>query len=946
MTIKLILTLCMLLTPFTVYSASTLELPVFNDNASSHTGYVSFAGIPIHINDSTSSIDDLRITLDEAGLTEVDAQFEIISRYDEDNDGAEITDKIRTVMVVFEATVSLASSTTYYLQVNPSSGTGGDADGVDILSNKEGYHQIATGNLTARITESAGFNLFDKITVDGVDIVSGPSSDGVILVSGGTRYTSYNSNDAPVMEIIYNGPLFALLKVSSHVEDSGNNPLIPTGTPNGVNPVSFDVFYWTYKEERIIHTGFRLKNNNPGYTGYAGQVNSNTIIDHLSLKTTLSGLATITEVDFSDWSDTTSPTGTYAIQQDHCLPGTCAQASEADTETTPNFNYYIKEGVTTQHTGRRFDSYAQMRDANRGIMVSQEYHWQNWPNDIEFDTTDKTATIYLLPDEPYNHTFLGASWKYWNVQYNFHANVAQDYNFNSELANVKKPLKILLGDQVATSKFYGDYTYPFFDITAVGRGGESLNTAKTEWENTILSAWNSGYNTQPILNESLTEKRERRDISSTIGAYDGPMDMYGWLKLGDFILGPGDSTNYQGGQGALNYEWNYLFILNAHKYQKYGMLSIGEQMSLKTGDQLTIHCPVDDNTAISGSGGTVKRAHGGHVGEWDGDTALRNYQQHNIGYDRTNWMHGHPQGIIYEYGLTGKPWLKDALDDLGDFLRYNYSRITPDHGAFGAQPYESLDCVTGNPTYHIFLEVRAYVRSMGMAVGLYQLTGDIDYYNIAAGIFNNVLIQSEDPPLSGYLRTNNNYPNYSPWYTIQSFKYNMMLFHAAKESNDTETETAISDFMIRSAQWFYRMSQEDQVSPAGVYDGGNYTPYTMYQYWTEDAGFSGAERPENMTELADLYAFAHEQTNDPSWLAIARDNFKDPWYYTEPFFYVKPDETKPINIVSVESYGLGRGITWMKAGKNLVRPMYYINMEYDLQQKKRPLILKIINKRP
>jgi hypothetical protein len=564
-------------------------------------------------------------------------------------------------------------------------------------------------------------------------------------------------------------------------------------------------------------------------------------------------------------------------------------------------------------------------------MISQEYHWQNWPNDINLDATNKDAIVYLLPDETDDHVFLAASWKYWHLAYNFHADVADSYDFSAELAAIKNPLKVLLGDQVALSSFYADKTHPDFTFSATAEGGENIFTAATDWKNSILATYDSSYTSSIYVNKTFTDIREQRNVSDTAGVYNGPIDMYGWLRFGDFVRGA------TAGTGGLNYGWNYLEVLNGHKYQRYEMLRLGEQMSVKTADQLVIHSPVNDTTLLNTSGSDAKTLHGGSAGEFDCDTSALGYTTGFQGYDHRNWMHGFPHGLILEYGLTGKPWMKDALDDMGDFLRYNYSRMDPDHGVYASHGNTAFDAVSGTASYHIFLEVRAYVRSMGMAVGMYQMTGDKDYYDIAKGIFNNILIPSEDPVEGGYLRTNNNYPNYAPWYTIQSYKYNLMLRNAALESGDTTLAASISAFMLRSAAWFKRMSEEDLVAVAGTYSEGNYFPHTTYQYWTEAGGYSGVAHPEYMPELADLYAFAYEQTGVESWLTLARDNFKDIWYYTEPNYYGPVANTwRTINTDSMGSIGLSDGSgasSWMKAGKNLIRPMYYLSVEW---QRSRP----------
>ena len=141
---NIILLCVMTLLPATAFSAITM--PVFNDNASSHTGYVAFNGVPINLDDSTPLITNLKVTSDEEGTNEIDAQFDVISRYDENSNGADSGDKIRTVMVTFEATVPASSHADYYLQITSG---GGNAAGSDMITNETLYYQIDTGSLSA-----------------------------------------------------------------------------------------------------------------------------------------------------------------------------------------------------------------------------------------------------------------------------------------------------------------------------------------------------------------------------------------------------------------------------------------------------------------------------------------------------------------------------------------------------------------------------------------------------------------------------------------------------------------------------------------------------------------------------------------------------------------------------------------------------------------------------
>lgn len=920
--ILLTLLLCL---PHVSFAAS-IPIPVYNENSIDMTDQpVQFGAVPIPLHIVTTTTADLNITSDIEGNQPVSAQqFHIVTRRDTDGDGwvDDTDDPIRTVMCVFKASVNANTNKVYYLQINPGSANGGNTPGQNLVTDENGYHRVNTGVISdLRIKETAGFNLFDKVEVNGTTLIDSPVSDGIVLISdnGGATdtYTSYSCDDPSDVTTMYNGPLFATVKVSNHLENANHLALIPSGSPPvAVHPISFDIYYTFFKDSGQVLVAFRLKNENPGMVALNG-TNRNLDIDTLSLKTTFSGLADITEVNFGHdagvgWQDTTNPSGDYRLSQEHCANGTCPQAKEDDP--APTFNYYIMEDSAVRFNDRRWNSYAKIGDGANGVMVALEYHWQNWPNDIHIDaatglaSSDQTIEIYLLGDGTHDHVFLAAAWKTWMLVYNFHGAVSQDYNFATELANLKMPLKVIPGDLVATSEFFCDRTFPAGLTTGITfSGGEQLDDAFTNWNASKMSLWDSSYSQNTHYKFDIDEMREDRAISSSSGVYNGgPMDWYGWQEFGDVVRSSSE------GFGAINYRLNYFMTLHGHRNQKYGMIQLGEQMSMKTADQLIKHMPVNDSTTIQSSGWTIKGVHGGHAGETYGLWKTRNYTTAPATNSSFNWRHGFLMGLVVDWMLTGKPWYRDALYDVADGIRYNYSGFDPvHHNQFtNDRKGTDTDCVSGPGTSNFWTstESRHYCRSMGNAVALSDALGYNDLFLIAEGIFHKALLGSETGS-DGYLGVGGT--QVSLWYQLQPAQYSMMLWHAAEERGNASLQSDILSWYTRLAQWFDRILDEDLPGPVpGTYQGSDYMAYCLYWGWDETDGFYNGVQPNRNQQLSDIYAGLYTMTGDPTWRTKAQHCYKDYWFY-QLTGSLEPQRSVPLR-VPYAADGPQHGLGWMR----------------------------------
>jgi len=918
---RLTLFFLFLLTYVNFAFGSTITLVIKDSSGVDRTSkYVSY-GIPLSMSDNAVSISTFKISTDEAGTSIIDAQFNIISRYDLDGDGWEETEPIRTVLLTFPATVSANMSSTYYFHTTDGSG---NVAGDNLADNSnEAYCAINASSLLLHVKKTAGFNLFDQVTVDSTDIVSSPATDGIILTSdnGGETavdYTSFSSNNAPTVSIVYNGPLMAVVKVAGHLEDSSNNTLIPSGeNPSAVNPISYAVWYTLFKDERYIKVDFRIKNENPGAAGYETTTNRNIEIANLYLKTTLAGLGTVTEIDFSDWSDLTSPSGVYDIEQDHCLPGACAQASESDAEAIPNFNYYIKSDVSgtpnTEYTGRRFDSYSQIRDSDRGLIVAGRWCWQNWPFTIKEDATNKITEVHLLPNTGTDHILMGAAWKTWQLIYDFHADVASDYTFDSELAQLKYPF-VIFPSNLTTSNFFGERLGPASLTTSITySGGESLDDAITNQQNSIRAQFDSTYSTNESMLYDIFDLMESRPKTSTTGIYNGPIDWYGWQHWGDLVR---DELGF----GALNYDWNYFASAFGNCFQDLAMVYEGDAMSLRTADSLILHQPINDTTTINTSGATVRDLHGGSRDEYnatcEGTSFLTGFQNNGCVTNK----HQHLIGLIFNYILTGDDKLFDGLKDAGDFIRHNYSSIAPDHGVFdGATSVPEKRCDLGTCTYYNTVETRQFSRSIEYASLLYQSTGDTDYLTLAKKIFENALLQNEDAG-GGSLGSDSG--SVYVWYTDQALRPAIALYNLLYEVGDSY-KSSVSAWLLRLVSWYDNVFDNYLLAQPGYGTGENEGKYLAYTQGAEliSGAFSGLWHPEYITEVADLYAFAYLVTNEQEYLDRAARMFTDKWFYAGQNTY------ETINNIVEAAYandGPAGGDAWLKEGISLMGGNYFL----------------------
>lgn len=109
----------------------------------------------------------------------------------------------------------------------------------------------------------------------------------------------------------------------------------------------------------------------------------NVDIDWAKIMTTIN-LNSSKTVQFQQYSDSFS-TGNYELLQEHM---------ENQQDESGNFQFTITKDGSTVQTGTRYDSFADLRDSSKGLMVASQWFWQNWPKGIA--VSDNTMNFFFM----------------------------------------------------------------------------------------------------------------------------------------------------------------------------------------------------------------------------------------------------------------------------------------------------------------------------------------------------------------------------------------------------------------------------------------------------------------------------------------------------------------------------------------------------------------------
>jgi len=908
-------------------SATVVTITAKESDGIARSGEYIKRGIPLPIDSGCTSISNMKITTDSGGNSPIDAQFHIISRWDTNGNGADSSDPVRVVLVIFKAAVSSNATSTYFLHTT---GGSGNAAGSNIATDNTGDVSLDTGTMAVRLKKTAGFNFFDRVTVDGVDLVSSPASDGIIARYSGVDYTSYNSNATPTVTIHYNGPLMACVSVAGDLQSSNHALLVP---PNGVNGVKYKAFFWVYKGERVVRPTVTIKNENTGYAGGSDYAHIATLpLDNLYIRTSLGGLGTPTAVRFGAGEASgaayskTSPSGVYVVDQDH--PDWANDHTTQDDFSAMSYKVGVS-GSEANHTADRFNSYAQMRDASRGLMVASRWFWQEYWKRIEVDATNKRIDFYLWPHKSFTHPFVGGIWKSHELLYDFHGNVSSDYTFSEELAAVKKRVRGYL-----STEFTSEYFYRIADLGVDphviynNNPGENVRAAIANYEKELLSRFDGSVSTYVDRVSDWNSLRRNRPLTWNFGIYKGNyMNWYGWMNFGDGARSGDD------GYGAQNYDWIWTANAAGLQNKRNDILETADQLALHYGDILIIHNPT--NSMTNASSGTYQAdIHGSQRPEGDGLGHGGNFLYRLQGTGGMNEPadlgHTWASGYLWTYLMYGDPLVQDAADHIADHVVYRISNV-PRHAT---QTDSDKTCNVGR-CYANLIETRQYSRAFPILVDLWKIKGDYQYLSLAANVFTNGLIPNEygygSTPL-GFI--NNRQSPEDSWVGYDCFLPIdlIQVWRALNEAGENTVKPTIQSFLTREAVWVRdKLFTKWPNGTGGSYLNGKYFAYQVPQgYYVNPATPStGTDDGSYTHAFTQGFAFLYERTGLQSWLDLARVAWRDGWAYGVPIGDLRHDyeniQTDPL-LVTAE-FATPQP-AWMKYAKQTQAAMYYVAVEF------------------
>ncbi len=284
-------------------------------------------------------------------------------------------------------------------------------------------------------------------------LIAANGNDGIILSYQGTEYNSCNTATSIIIE--ENGPLKAVLKVKGYFENPANgNKVIP---PNGDNGLSYTLRFKVFKDNSYIKLDYTFENENQG-GAYTQSDPAHVIdLDYCKLKATLSGMEQNKTAAFDSYTDNFS-SANYELLQN--------EISDYSTQDY-DFQYTIKKNTsTTVNSGTKYNSYIDLHDSNKGLMLSSRWFWQNFP--MGYSIEGNSVIFNMLPGiNGQTHRVLGGLWKTHELILYFHGS---DNDFSDEVAVLKQRLIARCSDtHYANSEFFMhmipsdlnfDYTFP------------------------------------------------------------------------------------------------------------------------------------------------------------------------------------------------------------------------------------------------------------------------------------------------------------------------------------------------------------------------------------------------------------------------------------------------------------------------------------------------------
>jgi len=844
-------------------------------------------GVPLSKNENITSTSSL-------GIVGQDAQFRVLSRYNGTPDDP--TKPIRMVLVDFQTDINANATRQFTLSTT---GTG-PVVGANLAIDSANYVEINTGTGTFRISKSKG-NIFDQVSVGETPVVSTPVSDGFSVVYDGKEYSS--ANKTPTLVVIEeNGPLRCVVRVEGVFADQAGTVLKPPITRVGTvpdSPLRYTIRYFAYKNKSFLKLQATLRNENKGWTYQSTDPIHNIRISEGYLKTTLSGLNADKTIAFNGYSDNFT-SGNYSILQREISDG---------SKPAYTWKYDITKNSNTVVSGTQYDSYVDLRDSTKGLMVADRWFWQNHPSGVTVNNNEVRRNLWpAIPGQ--THRILGGTWKTHEIMYYFHGS---DTNFTDEVAHIKKRLIARCPDgYYAQTDFFPFIAPPSVQSNYIFPAGEKLQVALDQHSNSHRAKFDKTFIKNQWAPNTVLDIRDGRKVQLSASPLQYAT-WYGWLEFGGMPRAEGFGYSNQ------HYDWSYLALLGFLRFGDYNMLDIAEEFLRHKADILVIHDP-DAKT----SDGLDYEYHGGQRYEED---ALFSYHEDYGVYSSAPRRASHlwNAGLSMQYLFTGEKYYSDALVQTLEHINRVWS-------------YESFNSV----------ETRNSSRGIEAMCNGYMVYGDSLYLTTAYNIFINNLLKREggvaaNDGTSGWIHSNNSYVD-GVWTNYDTIMIEPLikLYYALVGAGETTSAANLKSFLFRWGGW--AKNTYFKVLPSGQYRSGNteYHPYIAFLGWTKNLGLYSNPDGQYTETYADLFAFCYREATDTTkadWLSMARSVFKDYQIYQNTATWTTT--VSNIGGGGFGASGLGDIISsgdW-KIAKTLTKPMFYIRTEWLIG--KAPLIMNI-----
>ncbi|MDM8515446.1 PKD domain-containing protein [Desulfobacterales bacterium HSG16] len=856
----------------------TIPLIVKERTGTARTQSIVSYGIPFAESSDVRSIQKLRIT-DEQG-NELSSQFSVISRYD--GLVADTNRPIRTVLANFIIDIKAGEEKTVYIKNDGISQTVGQ----EIATDNGDHIALSTGILDVRISKE-NFNLFDEVTVDtdedGVAderIISSNEDDGIKIEYENQIYTANLNPEEIIIE--ENGPVRAIVKVKGYFRDKSGNKLLP---PKGDNGVSYTVRFKAYKNKSFVKVDYTLENENLGWS-YQNNDPIHNIYITSNYITTTAALGSTKQIKFGDYSDQFT-TGSYSLVQ-----------QEKSDGTKPEYlwEYAIEKNGQNVKKGEKFDSFADISDSEKGVMVSSRWFWQNHPKGININGNE--IRFDILPDTGKEHRILGGIWKTTEMLYYFHGKNA---DHEEKLSEIKQRLIARCSDtHYAKTDFFVKIPPAAIDTSYTFAAGEPLQPAIDHFTNSWLAKYRSGYITHGSYNNTLVSVREGRKISRTSTSYS---TWYGWLEFGDI---PARRDGYT----SQHYDWSFVTLSGFLRFGDDLMFDMGEEMISHKADIIVLHDSYVKNSSL-----IDYEYHGGQRYESDGLLSYEEHYSKSVSAAPRRASHFWTKGLMLQYLLTGDKRYKDSFSHCLEHAKRVYTR-RPSNNA----------------------ETRNQSRLIDALVNGYKVIGDAEYLDIAYNIFSERMTQHEDGNGRAWISM---FDDNHVWLNYDTIMIEPLikLYHILNSAEQTDRAKEVETFLLKYALWARDTLFDSWADKCGSYrnDKKEYFPYCLKLSWhigdDDWTGDSSTGLGQYTMQYADTFTFVYEQTGDGKWLDLARNLFKDYHVYGNGGLWKEVSNSRKVaGFISGEP-----NTAYLKIGKTLTKPMFYLYREWLESNKEAPV---------